>query len=288
MSRHALDDESLRQALRSPGYQPARAHIGELFDRLATKDEDAAEAAERALARLGSEAIDPSLERFPQARPPARARICRLVGRLAQTCPADRERLLGFLTATLDDQDKKSRRHAALALGKLGGTQAADALLAALDKSTHSSPDEQRSLVEALGKVGGSRALGPLEKIAAEDRELARVLAEAKLRLRRTALRTEDESRGSIDGSASPQRRLPVLIHCRHGLAKDVAAELGPELEPKIVRESLVAAKLSGALDSLFRARTALRFSFPLETGGKSDPAEALIHAMTSNRAREI
>ncbi len=289
VSRRALDDESLRRALKSPGYRPARAHAGELFDRLAAHDEDAAEAAERALARLCGEAAEGALERFEGALPPARARLCRLIGRVAQASEGGaRERLVRFLVEALRDEDKKTRRLAAIALGKLGGAGVPEALLGALSTTPPPAVDEQRSLVEALGKVGDAGALDRLDALAAEDAELLRLIAEARLRLRRTLARAEGAPRGSIDADAAPARPLRVVLRCRRGLAADVAAELGRDFAPVVVDDETVEATLTGPLRTLFRARTALRFLFPLSTGGARDPGDALVTAMTSSEARAI
>src|SRR4051812_3854471 len=110
------DDRDLREAVQSRGFQPARADAEGLFTQLATAERDEADVAERALARLGPDAARQAIERFPPARPPLRARLCKLVGRIAQTRGS--AELRQFLLERLGDEDAKTRRNAIIALGK--------------------------------------------------------------------------------------------------------------------------------------------------------------------------
>src|SRR3954466_15649269 len=118
MTRDLSDADRLKRALAQKGYQPARSDVEPLFALLATGDRDQAEAASRALARLGSDAATAALARFDAAPPVARARITRLVGRVAQK-RGDRA-LAAWLVARVADADDKPPRNAPLALGRLG------------------------------------------------------------------------------------------------------------------------------------------------------------------------
>src|SRR2546430_118688 len=103
MRRPRSDPARLTRALAAKGSQPARSDVEPLFTLLATGDRDQAEAASRALARLGSDAATAALARFDAAPPVARARITRLVGRVAQK-RGDRA-LAAWLVARVDDAD---------------------------------------------------------------------------------------------------------------------------------------------------------------------------------------
>jgi predicted RNA methylase len=271
---------SLKEQLKSPGWQPRRADVPSLFAQLAEPDRDAGELAERALARLGLPAAREAIERFPSSAPPARGRLCRLIGRVAQDTPASE--LRAFLVAALDDRDAKTRRNAIITLGKLGGAGVDAALRARFCDGTVA---EQRSIADALGKLGGAEALALLDALTTDDAELRRIADEARLKLRRTLGRAEP---GRIDAEARPPRPLPVRLHCRYGLALLCADELGRDFRPRVLDEETVDATLRGPLSSLWRARTALRFVLPLRTGGARDPGGALVAALGSPEARAV
>src|SRR6266542_3000920 len=84
MTRETPDEaERLKRALVARGYQPARAELEPLLALVMEGDRDSAEAASRALARLGKTAVAPALAALAAAEPGGRARLVRLVGRLA-------------------------------------------------------------------------------------------------------------------------------------------------------------------------------------------------------------
>jgi precorrin-6B methylase 2 len=290
VSRRPLDDEALREAVRSPGYRPARADLPALFERFDQSDDRLAEAAERALARLGMEAAEAALARFDGSEPPARARLVRLVARVSQgKIGADERRpLIDFLVHTLADSDAKARRHAIQAIGKLGDAELEAPLLARFVAGPEEDLPERRALVTALGKVGGAAALDALDEAGTDDKELGRILDEARLRLRRTLGRKDEAGRGEIDLHASAAAPLRVLLHAREGLASLVAKELGSSFSPRCLDDATVEAKLGGELGALYRARTALRFGFPLPVTRTGDPGEALVAALTSDAALDI
>ncbi|HEX9102837.1 MAG TPA: HEAT repeat domain-containing protein, partial [Polyangia bacterium] len=226
MTRDPLDADALVRALQQKGWQPGRGDVEPLFALVASGDKDAAEAASRALARLGVDAARAAIVRFDAAPPVARARLTRLVGRVAQ---ARRDRALAaFLLERVADADDKTARNAALALGKLGElVPAADVERALAARWTSASPPLQRALAEALGKVGGAAALALLGEAAGaggdDDAELRRVTHEARVKIRRTLGR---EQPGAIADDVAPAAPLSVVAHCRHGLARLVADEL--------------------------------------------------------------
>ncbi|HEY2748820.1 MAG TPA: HEAT repeat domain-containing protein [Polyangia bacterium] len=282
MTRESPDAERLTRALQLKGWQPARGDVEPLFGLVAAGDRDAAEAASRALARLGLDAARAAVARFDAAPPVARARLTRLVGRVAQAKhdPA----LIDFLVARIADADDKTARNAALALGKLGAERvAADVVERALLARWNSAPPAlRRALAESLGKLGGADALDLLDRDRddADDAELRRVTHEARVKIRRTLGRADA---GAILDDVAPLAPLPLVAHCRHGLASLLADELGG----KILDDETVALTLRAPLASLWRARTMLRFGFPLRAGG-DDVESAVVAALASDAAFAI
>src|SRR5262249_18289453 len=153
-----------------------RDEIGAVIDLLAGSDEELAEACERALSRIGEAAATAAIARFEGARAPLRGRLARLVGRIAQDAPKAEHR--AYLISALDDDDPRTPRSAASALGKVGGDGVEDALLRRW--GVEPAIEQRRALASALGKVGGARALEAIRALSTDDRELARIAAEAR------------------------------------------------------------------------------------------------------------
>ena len=77
--------------------------------------------------------------------------------------------------ARLDDPDEDVRREAALALGRIGSTEAVDALL---ERLTDPESDIKTAAATALGMINDPRAFGPLlEALGNADREIRRAAA---------------------------------------------------------------------------------------------------------------
>jgi predicted RNA methylase len=271
----------LEQAILDPGFTPGRRDLGGLFGLLAGRDEDAAKNAERALLRFGPALAADAISRARDATPPARARLCRLIGKIAH--PDAR----AFLFVALGDDDAKTRRNAIVALGKRKGDPEAErALMAAWQKETLA--EHKRSIVEALGKIGSPRALEIVAAIGPEDAELARVAGRAALSLERTARRGEPSA---IDDTARPARPLGIVFFCREGLEPVLAAELdsaSPSWRAHVVGTGQVHAMLEGPLSSVFATRTWQSFGVALEPAATRDLGEAVVRALTSNEARQL
>jgi predicted RNA methylase len=116
------------------------------------------------------------------------------------------------------------------------------------------------------------------------DPELARILDEARLKLARTLDR---EQGGSIRADVTPRAPLPVLAHCRHGLSRLLTDELA-DFAARARDDETVTLTLRAPLSSLFRARTMLRFGFPLPVPRDADPGDAVVTALTSDAAWAI
>jgi 23S rRNA G2445 N2-methylase RlmL len=281
MTRDLPEADELVRALQQKGWQPARSDIAPLFALLATGDKDAAEAASRALARLGADAARAAVARFDAATPVERARLTRLVGRVAQ---ARRDRTFAeFLVARIADPDDKTARNAALALGKLGElVPAADVERALVARWASAPAPLRRALAEALGKLGGAAALAVLDD-AGDDDELRRLAHEARVKIQRTLGRADA---GAITDDVAPAAPLRALAHCRHGLAALLADELAQHAA-RVVDDETVSLTLRAPLASLWAARTMLRFGFPLPTRG-ADLERAVVDALASDAAWAI
>ncbi|WP_437522927.1 HEAT repeat domain-containing protein [Sorangium sp. So ce726] len=303
MTHPATLDPDLQRALSDPGFTPGRRHFAALMDLLETAGEPA-ELAERTLRRAGAAALPAALERATGAAPALRAPLTRLVGKLMAAGPIDpevSERARDYLLACLGDDDRRTRRMAAVALGKPHAADAGRSLVEqALAEAARSerSPDVRRALIDALGKVGGSAALEALAELDGDD--IAGVRARAELLARRTLTRGEPSE---IAGDRAPERPLRVAVRCRRGLEAILAEELAaldagspggalvPELRSDPCGGARVEVMLSGRLDVLFGARTMLSLAFPLplrKLDQGADLAAAVAERLLSREAREI
>ncbi|MCS6900165.1 MAG: hypothetical protein RMJ98_10185 [Myxococcales bacterium] len=275
---------SLDLLLRDPGFTPGRKHLDLLLDLLASSHEDLALRAERALLR-GPPVASRVLARLPLARPPARARLVRLLGRLAALPGTDAHALLPSLIALLEDPDLPSSRQAALALGRLPGVGVEDALLARFRAGTPL--PLLRALTEALGKVGGPPALAFLSQQQSDDPELTRLLNRARVMLTRSGC-----PEASFFNLRVPTPGLvPVVLRCKRGLETILLREVRPILmHPKVVGPGQLRGDFSGPLIRLASLRVALSFGFPLPPSpcAPGQEATALLSALQGDLARAL
>ncbi|HEU5058690.1 MAG TPA: HEAT repeat domain-containing protein [Kofleriaceae bacterium] len=282
--RRDQDLPPLLERARAPGFTPGRKDIAPLLDALcAAGDDDVARAAERALCRRPDAATGAALARLDSESGVAgRARLARLLGRLAAgATPDDREAAAERLAALLGDGSARVRRQAALALGRFGAGAPLDALSAAW--AAEREAPVLRAVAEALGKVGGPRAIAALAERAddrARDPELERIASRARITAARTMSRAEPSA---IDLEAAPPRPLRVLLHCRAGLERLLADEASAGgWAVAAVSPGRVETALTGPLGSLFRLRLWDGFGFPLA------PAADTVQAITSPEASEV
>lgn len=278
--RPSPDDPLAR--LRHPSFVPPDRELGPLFDRLAAADDHEADALVRALARRGPASATLARNAWASASPSLRTRLVGLYARIARQT-GDRTSLDPLLDA-LGDDDPKVRRTAAFSLGKTQQPTLEPALLARF----RAEPDEavRRSLAEALGKLGGQASLEALRNEGA-DGPLGEALDRARLTLERTLARSEPSH---IDLEASPPRPLDLVVHCRAGLERWLAEELGSDLAPSRVAPGTLRARLVGPPARLLEARLMLWFGFPLppEPIGKDGRVAALVRALDSPAARAV
>ncbi len=278
----------LLERLQDPGFTPRLRELDELVELL--PDEEHAKAALRAIGRLGEKAVEPLLARFASARPPLRAHVLKAIGRLA---PA--QKVESALLAALGDEDPKTRRNAAIALGHvadgaLPSPAIEDALLLAWDRDPR--PEMRRTLAASLGKVGGPRSLPRLvEAAGAADPELARIGQRARAMLERTASRG---AAGRIEPGRAPSRPVPIVGLCRPGLEELAAEELAgvaAVVEAEVEGPGRVRGRLAGSMDAVFAARTLLSFEFPLPVElrrGKEALPAALARVVSGEAARTV
>ncbi|MCY1061364.1 HEAT repeat domain-containing protein [Nannocystis sp. SCPEA4] len=269
--------EALARAVADPGFTPGRADLRDVVELLAGDDELAVHV-ERALLRAGAAAGPALLRRLPTAVPPLRPRLVRVLGRL----PAD-PAIDNFLKTCLDDHDPKTRRNAIGALGKRGGPGVAAALLARAREET--SLPHLRSLVEALGKAGDADALTWLDGLVADDPELQRLTARARLMLARSLGRGEVGSSIDLDAVAPAPR--PLVLACRPGLELLLVDALGPTFAPRMQGPGRVAATLRGPLRELLAVRLWTEVGLPLQPLSRgTDLPVAIAELLTSPDAR--
>ena len=291
--KHTRPDDDARPLRRRPaqaglaakGYQPARSDIEPLFALVATGDRDQAEAASRALARLGSDAATAALARFDGAAPVMRARLTRLVGRVAQK-RSDRalgEWLVGA-SPTATRRPRATRRWRSA-----GSARSSPAPM----PSGRSSPDGPRRPRRSSARWPrrSARSAPPTRsplldpRRPRDDAEVRRVVDEARLKLTRTLGRDSTHGAGAIRDDLAPTAPVRVIAHCRHGLSTLLADELAPTAPPSPTTNRSPS-PCAARSRRLWSARTMLRFGFPLPAPrGQSDLEARSSTALTSDEA---
>jgi 23S rRNA G2445 N2-methylase RlmL len=278
-------ESPILERARDRGFTPGRRDIAPLLDLLVEAEENReVRAAEGALSRRPDLALEAALARLDAAGPGqerSRARLLRLIGRMAGAGTG----AAAAAAAALRDPDARVRRHAAMALARAGGEEAEQALLAAWQGE--SEPSVRRSLASALGVTGGAPALAALRAAlpAAADPELRRLVERAILTASRTLDRGRAES--AIDAGAAPVKPLPVVLRCRAGLERLLAAELtGSGWKVTAIGAGRVETRLAGPLGSLFQLRLHHAVAFPLPA--RPAHPDAVVDALASPEAAAI
>ncbi len=273
----------LRAKIADPGYTPGRVDLPRVVACLASDEDEVVRDAERALVRAGAAAGPPLLAGLAAAAAPQRARMTRALGRLVAIDVGLRPALLGCL----EDPDPKTRRNAAVALGKHGaGDEAvAAALLARARQETE--PAQLRSFAEALGKSGGPEALAWLAGLEVADPELQRLRGRAQLMLQRSL--TRGEAPTGIDLEVVAARAHAMTATCRPGL-EDILIEELAAWQARRAGPGHVTLACAGPLAAVVQARTLLTVGFPLTpapfAGGALEPT--LVATLAGPEAQEI
>jgi hypothetical protein len=270
----------LGKELGKPSFTPAQRDAPALVELIVAGNEPAAGRAATALSGLGDagrNAVDGRLA--GDLDDGATARLVGAIGLFARRGdPVARAAVL----ARLGDPIVRVRRAAAGALGKLGGDDARDALIARWD-ANDVTPDERRSLAEALGKVGGDAAIARLRKLdPAADAELARRRDRAVLMADRTSKREEESS---ISTEIKPPAPITVRLHCKPGLAELLALELARGFSPVTQNDFTVDVNLDKPWSALFASRlwTTAGIYLPL-----AKTEDAITAALTSPSVRAL
>ncbi|MSP25098.1 MAG: hypothetical protein EXR75_08025 [Myxococcales bacterium] len=280
------------KALADPGFLPARSDVEPLLSELTSTDRKHARRAEKALARLGVSVVDEVRARLDSASLTERARLVRLAGRLARAeLGGDAaEALRALFVAEAKHDDAGVRRQAFVALGGLG----VELELLLASAQSESRPELLRALAAALGKFDDERALPGLESLAARapaDPELTRLVREGTTKLTRIA------TRGHTDGLDLGARLagVAVWLHVRRGLEEVLLDELPRALGARIDAPGRIAATLRGEVNSLWSARTMLRFGFPIalsepvaEPASESALESTIVRALTSSEVARL
>ncbi len=252
MSRAA--DFDLPRELIKPSFTPAQRDAPALVALIVAGDEAVVMRATDAIAGLGDvgrKALETRLA--TELEDGAHARVVAAFGRLARRGDVEaRARLL----AELASEKLRVRRAAAMALGKLGSGGGDDVLvaLAARWDAAGVTPDERRTLAEALGKAGGSAALGRLRALdVGDDRELARLRDRAVLMAERDGRRGESSD---VAVDVAPPTPVAVRLHCKPGLAGLLVDELRAlAIEARGFGDASVEIALAAPWQTLFASR---------------------------------
>jgi hypothetical protein len=250
--------EDLRRALQDPGYTPPRRAFAEMFALLSHPE--LSERAERALLSAGLPAATYAAENLATA-PAIEPAIVRLIGRAART--HDAPELFEALSRALQSPQLETQRQAAIALGK-SGRQAAEAVL--LPWVGTSDPKLLRSVIEALGKVGGAHALARLRDLEPPP-TLRQVLERAQIMLERNIGRVADVAEPIACDRALPHP-VSISLECRSGLAPFLAEEAAA-FGARVVGPAEVGFQYGGPLRPLLQLRlaTSISIAWPLEQG---------------------
>ncbi len=262
------------------GFTPSVKDLPELVGLLASDDEDKADAAARAIAQLADKATPLVLGAIPPSVRPARARLVKLLGRLAAAVPtAEAQTALARLTR---DADLKARLNAITALGSLQNEEAEAILLEVL--RTAERQEVEKAALKALGTAGGEKAFAALtQRKRAALPAVAEAQEQALRYLKRTITRDEP---GCVNGQATLSGFL-IHLFCRRGLERlliEEARVLGPA---RIERPGLVVLSTKGGLESIYSLRLLSHAAFRLPSRSK-EPATATRDAWQSETAREI
>jgi 23S rRNA G2445 N2-methylase RlmL len=292
----------LAKALASPSFTPGARDASALVELVVGGEEPTSVRAAAALAKLGEQgrkAIDARLAgtaNLPdvdvdagELSDAATARLVGALGLLARTGDdAARHEARTELLTFLGNSHVRVRRAAIAALGKLVDPDL-DAVRAALNArwdATDVTPDERRTLAEALGKLGGADSVSRLRELApGNDAELARRRDRALLIAERTAKRVEPST---IAVDVAPPAPVPVALRCKPGLGPLLADELRQQgFKPDLRDDATVGIRLAEPWQSLERSRLWANAAIEIELRGE-DLERAIVDAIVAPHVRGL
>jgi len=276
MYRHDVAGRDLLEAARAPSFTPARRDLPALVTLCATCGDDDVPYVQAALSRADVTIVrDTIVAGLSVTDDAGAARLVAALGAAAKRDEGARARVIEILAA---DPRPRARRAAAIALGKIGGELARDALIAYWDRGDLP-PDHRRAVAEALGKVGGDAAIARLRDVAAgSDAELGRKRDRALIMAERSAVR---DAASEVAMDAAPIDPVELIARCRGGLEELLASELR-ELGAAVIARGAVGLRLSQPLARVWRARTLLTAGIVIPFGS-GEPARAIASALSSS-----
>jgi len=271
-------DFDLAKELAKPSFTPAARDAPGLVALIVGGDEPSATRATPALAGLrdaGRAAVEAGLASGGDDG--ANARLVGVLGLLAR---GGDDNARAQVVARTRDPAPRVRKAAAIALGKLGGDDARQALLARWDAGD-AAPDERRALAEALGKVGGDDALARLKALgASDDSELMRRRDRAVLMADRTAKR---DIASMIASDVAPPRPITIQLGCRPGLGALLGEELASlGITARPIGDRCAELRIDQPLASLFAARLWATAAIPIALVAGDDLAAAITQTITA------
>ena len=274
MARSA--DFDLAAALATKSFTPAVKDAPALVALLATGDDPTIARAQAALAGLG-ELGRIALEKS-DGDEAMRSKVVQALGLHARRGdPAAVARLI----AAIADPGPRVRRAAIAAIGKLApAPEPARAAVLARWDADGVTPDERRTLAEALGKLGGADAVAKLRALdPGGDAELARRRDRGLLVAERGAKRGDESE---IRTDLAPPAPVAVVLHCKPGLAGLLVDDLrARSIEARAEGDHAVHIALGAAWATLFGSRlwTSAGIRVPRPAGDAGDALVASIVA---------
>ncbi len=247
-------DFDLAKALAQPSFTPAVRDAPALVALLVESEEVTVAHAQAALAELGEPARSAIEHALATGIPDegARARTVQALGLIARRGD---ETARARVLATLGDPGPRVRRAAISSLANLAPVldEVRTAVLARWDASDVT-PDERRTLAEALGKLGGDGAVERLRALVpGDDAELARRRDRGLLVAERSAQRGVISE---IRVDVAPPVPVAVVLHCKAGLSGLLVDELRAlSIEAQGNRDDEVHIALAAPWQTLFASR---------------------------------
>ncbi len=239
-----------------PGYTPGRRDFPELVLALNNANDEDEKALLMALARAKDLSVASIAGNAGKLSLIAAMRACRVLGVVGGHQAIDQ------LVAWTKRPEEKLRQQAFIALGKVGNHATEDALLDAWP--TEMADGTRRSLVEAMGKIGGPKSLALISDLETDHEVLQQAASRALLMLKRT------ESRATAT-LAVPRESVSAIVRAitRRGLERILAAELSGVGEVSNISAGalFVRFNLSGSPDALLRSRTWEHLEFEIARG---------------------
>ncbi len=245
-------DFDLAAAIALPNFTPGRRDAAALAALLRADDETTVERAAIALTKLGTGGLAATTTALAAATAanadftPYVTALSRFTA-VAETAVLAGDALLELFART--ELASRTRRYAAIALGKMQRADATTALLAfwdTADRGQALAPDIRRAMAQALAASADTQARERLAALdASDDKELARLRDRGLVMATRDALRNAPATAESrIDVTRPLPSQVTVMLSCRHGL--------GPLLVEELARNKAVRVSTDRRRDQLF------------------------------------